>query len=341
MARKKRLKNYIAIVLDSSSSIRDNRLTQHLRNAFNSIKATLKKKSALSNQDTYVTLITFNERVNLPLFKHANVNMIPDLDHTNYNPNGGTALFDAVAKAIEIFDSVPVDNETSFLIYPITDGEERNSVFTSATDLRRMITNHEDKGNWTFAFQLPTGRRSSFCRQFGVSEDNVSEWEQTEEGTQHMEEKTSVGITKYMDDRAAGNKMSKTFFKVTPDLSGVNVKMRLDDIAHKFRVYTVPAESVIRSFVEDKTGKDYIPGTAFYQLVKTEKVQPSKEVVIQEKPKGKIYGGPQARDLIGLPHAQHARIIPGNHDNYDIFIQSKSVNRILPRGSKLLVEKDI
>ncbi len=347
MPRKKivvpRQKNYIAIVLDRSTSIRSYGLTHAVINAFNAIKANLVAKSGLANQDTYVTLITFADRPDVPLFKHANVNMIPDLDSMSYQPSGNTALLDATAKAVEIFDNVPADENTSFVVMTLTDGEENQSVFTKAPDLRRMITQREDRGNWTFGFQVPVGKRGFMCRSLGLSEDNVSEWEATVVGTQEMAQKTAGGLDNYYAGRAAGEKMSKSLFKTTTDLSHVNVKKQLDDIADQFRVYTVATESVIRGFVEDKTGKDYIPGTAFYQLVKPEKVQPSKEVVIQEKNTGrgtkKIYGGPEARDLIGLPRNMHAKVTPGNHGNYDIFIQSKSVNRILPRGTKLLVTK--
>ncbi len=350
-ARKKikRQKNYIAIVLDRSTSIRNYGLTQAVINAFNAIKANLVTKSALPNQDTYVTLITFSDRPDVPLFKHANVNMIPDLDTLSYQPNGNTALLDATAKAIEIFDGVPVDESTSLVVMTLTDGEENQSVFTKADDLRRMITNREDAGNWTFAFQVPVGKRGFVCRSLGLSEDNVSEWEQTEIGTHEMARKTSGGLDNYYDARSRGLVKTQAMFKTTTDLSHVNVKKQLDDLSGQYRLFTVAAESVIRNFVEDKTGKDYIPGTAFYKLDKPEKVQPSKEVLIQEKTQhvpgasrakpGKIFGGVDARRLIGLPDGQHAKVTPGNHDNYDIFIQSKSVNRILPRGTKLLVCK--
>lgn len=338
--KKPRLENFVAIVIDASSSISTSGLTNSVISAFNDIKKTLVAQSKLTNQDTYVTVIVFDETVHVPLYKHANVNMIPDLDRSNYQPGGRTALFDAKAKAIEIFDSVPVKETTSFLVITLTDGEENASVFTKAFDLSRMMIQREDRGNWTFAFQLPVGRRDSFCRQFGISLENVSEWETTIQGTQEMAEKTSGGISNFYAGRAVGEKMSKNFFeKVTPDLSRVNVKCQLDDIAGQFRVFTVPAETRIDNFVTDKTG-NYVPGSAYYQLVKPEKVQPSKGVLIQEKgTKKKIYGGPAARDLIGLPDGKHAKITPGNHDNYDIFIQSKSINRILPRGSKLLVVK--
>lgn len=340
MARKPRQKNYIAIVLDRSTSIQSYRLTGAVINAFNSIKANLIAKSALKNQETYVTLITFSSQVDAVQHKHANVNMIPNLDYSNYQPSGNTALLDATAKAIEIFDNVPSDENTSFVVMTLTDGEENQSVFTRREDLRRMIVNREDKGNWTFGFQVPVGRRELVCRTLGLPEDNVSEWETTEIGTQQMAETTNKGLDNYYDARSKGAKMSKELFKTTTDLSKVNVKKQLDDIAGQFRVLSVTVESVIRPFVEEKTGKDYVPGTAYYQLMKPEKVQPSKDVLIKEKGTGKkIYGGPEARDLIGLPRNEHAKVTPGNHGNYDIFIQSKSVNRILPRGTKVLLAK--
>jgi hypothetical protein len=41
--------------------------------------------------------------------------------------------------------------------------------------------------------------------------------------------------------------------------------------------------------------------------------------------------------MIGLPANADAKVEPGNHANYDIFVQSTSVNRKLPRGTKLIV----
>jgi hypothetical protein len=56
-----------------------------------------------------------------------------------------------------------------------------------------------------------------------------------------------------------------------------------------------------------------------------------------EKGSKAIYGGNAARSLIGLPYGAEAKVEPGNHANYDIFVQSTSTNRKLVRGTKLLV----
>jgi len=100
----------------------------------------------------------------------------------------------------------------------------------------------------------------------------------------------------------------------------------------------VPRETEIREFVVEKLGQ-YRVGDAFYQLTKKEMVQTQKALLLMEKGKGAIYGGPEARDLIGLPTGVNAKVEPGNHANYDIFVQSTSTNRKLVRGTKLLVRK--
>ncbi len=59
-----------------------------------------------------------------------------------------------------------------------------------------------------------------------------------------------------------------------------------------------------------------------------------------EKGKKAIWGGKEARHLIGLPDDKDAKVTAGNMSNYDIFIQSTSVNRILVRGTKLIWDKN-
>ncbi len=116
------------------------------------------------------------------------------------------------------------------------------------------------------------------------------------------------------------------------------MKRNLTDLSGNFKVCTVSKEAVVKNFVEEKTHRSYIKGQAYYQLMKDEKVQSYKQVLIMEKGKGTIWGGNEARDLIGLPYNADAKVSPGNHAGFDLFIQSSSVNRKLSRGTKLLIE---
>jgi hypothetical protein len=79
-------------------------------------------------------------------------------------------------------------------------------------------------------------------------------------------------------------------------------------------------------------------GSAFYELVKPEKVQGKKQVMIRERQSGKVYSGHEARQLLNLPPYE-VKVAAVDHPNYDIFVQSTSVNRKLVPGQEVIVVK--
>jgi hypothetical protein len=82
---------------------------------------------------------------------------------------------------------------------------------------------------------------------------------------------------------------------------------------------------------------EYLKGAAFYQLTKTEaRVSHTKLIAVRDRTTGKFYAGADARKMIGLPTDRNARLHPGDHGNFDIFIQSESVNRLLVPGTGLM-----
>jgi hypothetical protein len=54
-----------------------------------------------------------------------------------------------------------------------------------------------------------------------------------------------------------------------------------------------------------------------------------------------MFAGAEARKMIGLPTDRNARLHPGDHKNFDLFIQSFSVNRKLVAGTGLLYWAEI
>jgi hypothetical protein len=118
------------------------------------------------------------------------------------------------------------------------------------------------------------------------------------------------------------------------------VKRTLVDVSNQVtthRVKTADHGIQIRDFVEQKLKKIYIRGSVFYQLSKTEKVQDYKEIAIRDRIKGHIYTGSNARELLGLPEYGEIKLIPGSHGQYDVFIQSTSVNRKLVADTDVLI----
>jgi uncharacterized protein YegL len=334
-------RTYVAVVVDQSGSmagIKDGAI-----DACNSMLATIRNQG-VNGQETLVSLITFNNYINTLIQPTPAVN-VPALSRTGYNPSGGTALFDAVGHAVELLRNQPVgrNKDVSYLVMIVTDGEENVSIKYNARSLNALISDLQDTDRWTFAFQVPRGAANGLCSRFGISRDNVREWEATNAGVQEMALQSNAGFTGYFEARAKGATATRSFYTpVTTDLSKVSatqVKRNLDNLTSEFRVIEVRSEENIKDLVEFKTRRPYVKGDAYYLLMKSEKVQPTKEVLLMEKGKETIFGGPGARDLIGLPDGQHARVTPGNHSNYDIFVQSTSLNRILPRGTKILIRK--
>jgi hypothetical protein len=259
-------------------------------------------------------------------------------NHVNYNANGhSTRLFDTVAEGIkDARENIDFsDKNTSYLMIVLTDGHD-NASWIKGSQLSQQIKSVQDTDHWTLTFQVPFGEKRAL-EAMGIPAGNITEWETTEQGLEQTTQDTTKAISSYYNTRSAGGTMSANFY-VQPDLSNkTNEIKKLNNLSNNFKVLTVPKECDIKEFVSKEVGA-YQLGKAYYSLSKPEVVQPQKKVVLMDRFSKKIYGGDEARILIGLPKNIKAKVEPGNHASYDIFIQSTSVNRKLVRGSKLLVE---
>jgi hypothetical protein len=97
-----------------------------------------------------------------------------------------------------------------------------------------------------------------------------------------------------------------------------------------------PGDPVVIKEFTWKAGIPYELGKAYYQLTKSEKIQPQKHICVMEKKTKKVYAGSYARDLLGLP-ATEVKVSPQTNPEFDVFVQSTSINRKLVPGTRLLV----
>lgn len=332
-------RTYVAIVLDKSYSMKC--LQRDTITAFNGMLSTLQDRASLGGE-TKLALVVFNDRALLQI-KPTDPSVFPVLNNSNYDPSGNTALFDAVGLATSVLQLLPhgSDPDTSYLVVTITDGEENHSVNYDKRKFVTLIDRLQETNRWSFAFNVPRGHRAT-AMNYGIPADNIREWEQTSAGTQEMRAQTQSGLDNYFVARSAGVTATKSFYEpVTTDLSAVKPKVvaaKLDNVSAHFKSFEVKTEAPVKEFVEARTRKDYVIGQAYYMLMKSEKIQPQKAVLIVEKQTGAIFGGRAARDMIGLPGDKPAKVTPGNHSNYDVFVQSTSTNRKLPRGTKVLID---
>ena len=345
------IKNYIGISRDHSASMRS--IAVAAARDFNSNIQSIREEAIAHNQDTIVSVIkcgfhdtsvrSLHGTKNVFDYVNSNILAITPIPEREYHANGAsTPLFDSVGELIDTFKKVPDANDpnVSFLIMVITDGADNDSRKWSGASLGQEIQRLQSTDRWTFAFRVPRGYKSKLV-SLGIPDGNILEWDQTDRGVQSATQATTQAMRSFYSGRATGQKATSTFYADLSNVSATQVKSVMTDISAEISIWPVlPVEDgvQVRDFCEKRLGKaGMLKGAAFYELTKREpKVQDYKQIIIRDKVSKMIYGGSAARDMLGLPHAGDVKLAPGNHGNFDIFIQSTSVNRKLPAGSSVL-----
>lgn len=325
------MRTNVAIVVDESQSIQAKGLTNHINKMVNDVIGTLATIERDTGQEYIIDLWTFG---NQPRLRHCGftAKSFPHFD--DYFPNENTALYDAVCDAATL---LPINSEANLVIV-ITDGEENWSSRVTRWMFKTEISAWQATGKYSFVFHVPPGHKAPFVAASGVPADNVQEWEQTDRGVVAATVSHTDALQRYSTVRAIGGTQTTDYF-ATSDASEITDR----DLAgcrcnkSRFKLYTVQKEDVAKGFAEGKTKSRYVIGQLYYQLMKPETVQASKQLVLREKTTGQYFAGPQLRGLLGLP-SNLCKVDPGNHANYDVFVQSTSVNRKLPRGTKVLID---
>ena len=324
---------YVGIVRDHSGSM--NRLTREAQNDYNKQVRILRE--ATSGQEAYVTVVQFGIRNSGPTIEvdRQRPEHVPEIN--SYPADGGsTPLFDAVGELITRFESLR-DPDASFLIMAVTDGRD-NASYSWKTRIGNKIRELQGTDRWTFVFRVPAGYAGQIA-ELGVPASNIDEWTQTSEGLIRSSEAAQTGVRSFFQARGLGQRATKAFYTSASHVSASDLKENLADITRQVAVHTLPTNEDIdvSAFSQRYLGFPLQKGTIFYQLTKREpKVQDYKIVCIRDKKSGKVYGGGSARSLIGMPHSGTHPIIPADHGQYDIFIQSTSLNRRLPAATKVL-----
>lgn len=106
----------------------------------------------------------------------------------------------------------------------------------------------------------------------------------------------------------------------------------------RFQVLNVANDEDIMTFSANN-GLTFERGKGFYHFTKPELIQKNKEIVLREKSSGDFFEGNMCRKMLNLiTYDENKRIKPTDFPQYDIFIQSTSLNRKLMSGSKFLYD---
>lgn len=333
------MKNYIGFVNDHSGSMYT--IAQAAINDFNANITAIKDSASRDMLDTVVSVCEIGSpdvRLSVTV---SNPHVLRE--KTSWQAAGGTPLWTGTLRLLDMLQKLPdaQKEDVSFLVLLTTDGEATDHAMHYA--LRAAMQPLLSTGRWTFVARVPSNIGYDIERKFldlGIPSGNIQRWETTAAGMAKSTVQTTQAMSNYFTARSSGLKSSSVFYA---DAGQVNVQA-LVDISNKVSLYVVPPQDTgieIRDFVLTKR-MQYLKGAAFYQLTKTEaRVQPTKLIVVRDRTNGKIYSGKDARKMIGLPDNQNARLHPGDHKNFDIFIQSTSVNRKLVGGTGVIYWEEI
>ncbi len=362
-----RLTNHIAIVLDASSSM--SHLTDAVVRTADELIAFLAKDSQEKDQETRVSVYTFSSVATCRIWD-MDVLRLPSMKGY-YQPDGMTALIDATIQALDDGDLITEKyGNHAHLVYVITDGYENRSKGVGsapaygralASSVAERMIKRLDKmpDNRSVALLVPDDESAKSAAGYGLGGGtrgvSVALWDASSEaGLVQAVEKIKTATASYTASRATGLRSAgNNLFTLGANVDAKQIKANLkalknteyqlvpvvvtpDAYDHKVKGKVVE----IKPFV-DYACPPYRVGKAYYQLFThgkraSEKIQGNKAIAIVEKKTNKVYVGDEARQLLGLPDYE-VRVKPDSHPDFELYVQSSSVNRQLPIGTKVLL----
>lgn len=177
----KESKIYNLIILDESGS-----MCCIERQALNGLNETLQTirsaQQKYPEQKQYVSILPFDTNNIRLLRDKVSIDEVRDLRPDEYNPCGGTPLYDAIGFGINsLIKTVTPDD--SVLVTIITDGEENSSVEFNAKSISTLIESLKKQG-WLFTYIGANQDATHVAMQINIS--NALNFEQDDEGTKQM-----------------------------------------------------------------------------------------------------------------------------------------------------------
>jgi hypothetical protein len=325
--------NHVVLVLDASYSM-TYRKSDLIRVADGQIQY-LARRSQELDQETRVSVYAFNDTVQCLVYD-KDVLRLPSIASL-YHTSGMTALIDATLKSLDdLGQTATLYGDHAFLAFVLTDGQENRSYNRPNALVQRL---NSLPANWTVACLVPDQRSVFEAKGFGFPPENIAVWDTTSAaGVTEVGETIRRATDNFMQARASGVRGTRSLFSTGLDaVNAQTVRSNLTPLSeYSYDIIPVHQDSPIRDYVWSR-GLGYSIGKGFYQLTKTETIQPQKQIAIREKSTGQVFSGDAARDVLGLPRDLDVRVKPDMNPEYDVFVQSTSVNRKLLKNTDLLL----
>ena len=167
----------LVLILDKSGSMSG--LEGDTIGGFNSMI----QKQRDENIDASVTTVLFDTKFNV-IHDRTPLKKVENLTSKDYVAGGNTALLDAVGSTIKRIERVPdiyaKNNRVLFVI--ITDGQENSSREYSKSQVKKMISDKQEKYDWEFIFLGANIDAASEAESIGIKRQNAVKYENSKTG---------------------------------------------------------------------------------------------------------------------------------------------------------------
>lgn len=183
---------HITFVLDSSGSM--STIREDTIGGFNIFLADQRNEEGTAT----VSLIDFDSTVNIT-YRGTAIEGAPELSKRSYAPSGRTALYDAIATAIEdtatFIDGMGPENrpETTIVVI-LTDGKE-NASETPQSAIREQIETRQQEYGWEFLFIGANQDAALTAGSMGIDVDKSLDMAHSGDGARAAYDSTSQRIS--------------------------------------------------------------------------------------------------------------------------------------------------
>lgn len=219
---------YNLIILDESGSM-FSIYEQALSGANETIQTIRSAQASADDQKQFLTFVTFDSGNREPvrtIIDTLPIDQVNDLTRNDYQPNGGTPLYDAMGISLTELAKKVTDND-QVLVTIITDGYENSSRIYSGASICEIVKELRAKG-WTFVYIGANQDAVEVAKKMNI--DNAMNFQATHEGTKQMwneyRESTDCYYRKVRESKERGERFfeDKAFFanpeaarRITPE----------------------------------------------------------------------------------------------------------------------------
>ena len=135
-------------------------------------------------------------------FIHKNISGkdIPILTNNDYNPNGMTALYDAIGESVNYQLE---QNPKNVLVVILTDGEENASSKYTKKDIKKLLEKMETENGWKIMYL--GANQDSFKVANGIGINNSSNYDHTPDGCSGLFRRLSQEVSRCVSEESPNN----------------------------------------------------------------------------------------------------------------------------------------